>query len=208
MDVENAWVRKKLETRQSIISTVFHLVNLHGVDGVTVEEIAHAAGVSRRTFFNYFTSKEEAIVGLDPVLVAEMCDVLRNRPSEEGPVEVLRSALIPTDDPELDSWVLRNELISRYPVLIPRHLAAVAEFELALTRAMADRLGFDPERDPRARMLVTIVLGAVRTGIYWWDESDRSRSLRSVVDEAFEIVAGIRLTNDDLSHPQSAIRVA
>ncbi len=56
--------RKKLQTRAAIHSAALDLVTAHGLAGVTVEEICAAAGVSTRTFFNYFPSKGDAALGL------------------------------------------------------------------------------------------------------------------------------------------------
>lgn len=64
--------RKKLETRDALMRAALDLVAARGLAGVTVQDIADAAGVSPRTFFNYFASKEEALVRapIDPVVLA------------------------------------------------------------------------------------------------------------------------------------------
>ncbi|WP_439693844.1 TetR/AcrR family transcriptional regulator [Curtobacterium sp. SP.BCo] len=61
--------RKKQQTRQALHDAALTLVSAHGLDGVTVEQICADADVSPRTFFNYFTSKAHAALGLDTVEV-------------------------------------------------------------------------------------------------------------------------------------------
>ena len=63
--------RKKQQTRQAIHDAALTLVSAHGLDGVTIEQICADADVSPRTFFNYFTSKAHAALGLDTVEVPE-----------------------------------------------------------------------------------------------------------------------------------------
>lgn len=63
--------RKKQQTRQALHDAALTLVSAHGLDGVTVDQICADADVSPRTFFNYFTSKAHAALGLDTVEVPE-----------------------------------------------------------------------------------------------------------------------------------------
>lgn len=59
--------RKRRETRQRIFDTAASLVARDGYDNVTVEEICQGAGISRRTFFNYMDSKDDAVLGPFPL---------------------------------------------------------------------------------------------------------------------------------------------
>ena len=85
--------RKKLATNQSLRSAALRLVAERGLHEVTVEDIAEAADVSVRTFFNHFPSKEDAIVGLDPERVVQLRDALIARPAEEPPLVALKAVL-------------------------------------------------------------------------------------------------------------------
>jgi AcrR family transcriptional regulator len=183
--------RKKLDTYRAIAHAARQLVQQRGLDAVTVDQIAEAAGISTRTFFNYFPCKEDAVVGIDPAILTDLADEVRRRPTGEEPIAALRAVLIGRTAPDasLQRWQLRNELVARHPDLLPRHLSAMAGVEAALTGALAERAGTDPRRDPRIAMLVAAALAAVRAGIAWWERSDRSQPLPAVLDAAFDLLA-------------------
>jgi AcrR family transcriptional regulator len=183
--------RKKLECRREIAAAARSLVAERGLHGVTVDDIAEAAGVSPRTFFNYFANKEDALVGVDPAVIAEKADELRRRPSTEGPRQALRAVLVAWVDPDttVPHRRLRDELVGRFPELTPRHLAALADIQVAFTVALAERMGVDPETDPRPDVLVATTFAASSAAISWWERSDRTRTLPTVLGEAFDLVA-------------------
>ena len=62
--------RKRLATRRAIQLAILRLVAERGLDGVTVDEVSRVADISPRTFFNYFGSKEEAVLGDPPEIPA------------------------------------------------------------------------------------------------------------------------------------------
>jgi AcrR family transcriptional regulator len=191
--------RKKLETRREIVAAARELVAARGLHGVTVDEIATAAGVSPRTFFNYFPSKEDAVVGVDPAVIAEKADELRARPAGERPVEALREVLISWVDPQrtLPYRQLRDEMVERHPELTPRYLAVLVDIQAAFAVAMAERMGTDQFADPRPDVIVAATFSASRSAMSWWERSDRSRPLLDVMDEAFDLVARM----DDSAQP-------
>src|SRR5688500_9321010 len=83
--------RKKAETRRALASAALRLAEELGPDRVTIEAIADAAGVSPRTFFNYFPSKDDAVAGTPPAHSSELLADLLARPEAEGPLDALRA---------------------------------------------------------------------------------------------------------------------
>src|SRR3954452_2536083 len=83
--------RKKLATRLALHRAALELVAERGLEHVSVDDIAARADVSPRTFFNYFSSKDDAVLGLDPDAMQRQVTELRARPAEEPPVEALRA---------------------------------------------------------------------------------------------------------------------
>ncbi|MGD9797951.1 MAG: TetR/AcrR family transcriptional regulator, partial [Acidimicrobiia bacterium] len=112
--------RKKAETRRALRVAAFELAVERGPDHVTVADIADAANVSVRTFFNYYPSKESAIVGIDSVLVETARQKLLTRPADETPFEALRRVFAPeeTEVSDLaDSQATRVRLVLSHPGL-------------------------------------------------------------------------------------------
>ena len=184
--------RKKLATHRALATAARELALERGLDGVTVEEIADAADVSVRTFFNYFSCKEEALVGIDPGVLDELGAQLVDRPADEGPLEAVRAVLSSGVDDVAEAvrrWSLRTELVARHPALLPRHLAGLAEIEDALVRALAARLGTDRRRDPFPAVVVAAAMATLRSVISWWEEAGRPGSLDAAVDRAFATLA-------------------
>jgi AcrR family transcriptional regulator len=184
--------RKKLETHRALSTAARELALARGLDGLTVEEIADAADVSVRTFFNYFSCKEEALVGVEPAVLAELGAELEERPADESPLEALKAVLASgVDDVEeaMRRWSLRTELVRRHPSLLPRHLAALAEIEAALVRALAARLRTDPATDPFPAIAVAAAMGALRAAVASWEDAGRPGSLDDAVDAAFATLA-------------------
>jgi AcrR family transcriptional regulator len=182
--------RKKRETHRALSQAAHELVRERGLEHVTVEDIAAAADVSERTFFNYFSCKEEAVVGVEPGVLLEVADELRNRPANEGPVEALRGLLLNAEtDQMLRRWQMRNELVRRYPALLPRHLTTSIQVEEALAKALADRSGADLATDPSPRILVAAALASIRAALAWWEDSDRSVPVSDLLDRALSCLS-------------------
>src|SRR5246127_412323 len=85
--------RKKLATRRSLRRHALDLVAKRGFANVTVEDIAEAADVSPRTFFNYFPSKEAVLFGGDPDRAAELRDGIVNAAPGRPALDALRVVL-------------------------------------------------------------------------------------------------------------------
>ncbi|HEY8523612.1 MAG TPA: TetR/AcrR family transcriptional regulator [Acidimicrobiales bacterium] len=181
--------RKKAETRRALSSAALRLADEMGPDGVTVEAIAEAAGVSPRTFFNYFSSKEDAIAGIAPAHSSELLADLVARPEGEPPLEALHAAARAATErleASADDLMRRRNLFQRYPALAARHAAGYAEVERNLVEEIARRTGLDPNLDIYPALAVATALGAIRVAIAVWYERDRPGPLADVLDEAFE----------------------
>jgi AcrR family transcriptional regulator len=180
--------RKKIETRRSIASAALRLTLEHGPDGVTIEQISEAADVSPRTFFNYFSSKEEAILGIDPERRADMRNHLAARPPDEAPLEALRATLLAhaiayADDAE--QWAQHARLAREHTALFRTHVASFAEFERELVEIIAARSGADPDRDLYPSLVVTTTLTAMRVVLDHWQATQPDRPLSELLEVAF-----------------------
>ncbi len=82
--------RKRQLVADELTQAALGLLAREGFDAVTVDEIAAAAGVSKRTFFRYFASKEDVVVQFLAGMGADMRTELAGRPVEEPPSTALR----------------------------------------------------------------------------------------------------------------------
>lgn len=183
--------RKKRLTRDALTAAALRLVAEHGLENVTVEQISEAADVSSRTFFNYFPSKDEALIGDQTVDRERILSRLAAVPPRVPALEAVRLALAETVDTmeaERELWRLRLAVIARNPALLPRLVAGNTEAEQAIVAAIAARLGVAPDHGHPA--LVAAVAGAAfRTALLRWAAEADTRPLRDLVDEAFAAVA-------------------
>jgi AcrR family transcriptional regulator len=183
--------RKKAETRRAMSSAALRLALEHGPDGVTIEAIAEAAGVSPRTFFNYFASKDDAIVGVAPAEASELLRHLVDQPADASPLDALRNmcrAMVPRLEESADDLWARHQLTQEHPYLAARRNAAFAEVEHRLAAEIARRTGRDLDRDPYPMVVVTAASGALKTAVAVWQERGRTEPLADVLEEAFRHV--------------------
>jgi AcrR family transcriptional regulator len=183
--------RKKAETRQSLASAALRLADERGPDAVTVEDIASEAGVSPRTFFNYFPSKEDAIVGIPAGQSSEVVDVLASRPPDEAPLESLRQSFLAASERlemRADEWAVRHRLVQRHPALAARYAVGFAAFEHGIIDEVGRRIGVDPARDTYPAVVVAAALGATRVAITAWQERPRRVRLADILDDAFSVL--------------------
>ena len=179
--VDTLRTRKKAATRQSLHEAALRLAMAYGLDGVTVEDIADEAGVSRRTFSNYFANKEDAILHADRERTGRLLSLVTARPAGEDPWQSLRGAAgelfvkQTVRDPE---WVDQLRLLRRHPSLLARQ----ASDQIALERELAGVLVARGAEEELARLMAATLLAAFRTAGALWLESSGGRSMPELVD--------------------------
>lgn len=89
----------KAATRQNITDAALQLLRTNGPGNFTAEDIADAAGISRRTFFNYFNSTDAALAAITHSFLDNAIQQLRLRPAEEPILESAQAALMALADP-------------------------------------------------------------------------------------------------------------
>jgi AcrR family transcriptional regulator len=193
--------RKKHETRRTLRSIALRLVAERGYCNVTVEDIAEAAVVSPRTFFNYFPSKEAVIVGADPERVEALRLRILGQPDGVAPLETLCCALreeaveLARDLEDLGGnpleWVALMKSAFRDPDLNAARAAHMAVFEGAVADALAERLGENSAagRSPYVSLLASTGMGVMRAAMSTWARTGGSVPLDELVGSAFGAVA-------------------
>ncbi|MEE1738433.1 TetR family transcriptional regulator [Streptomyces sp. BE147] len=183
--------RKKEATRQAVHEATLRLTVEHGFDHVTVEAVADAAGISRRTFSNYFTNKEDALLYGEEQQIRALVRTVRERPAEEPAWTALRAAMTEFADrvnPPERAWAVRTRLAMRHPSLLARQLANHAAMERDLAEAVATRPG--PAEGPvRPTVLAAAFLSSMRIAMRMWIEEDLTRDPAEVIDEILDEIA-------------------
>jgi AcrR family transcriptional regulator len=182
--------RKKRATRRALSHAALRLAAEQGFDNLLVEDIAAAAGVSMRTFNNYFASKADAVCATRGERMEHVVAALEARPAGEPIGEALRCSLplLLCDDPEADAArVMLGRLLRTTPELRAQQLASLAAVEPVLAAAIARRCGWDPDA-LAARVLAAATLAAFRVAFDDWLRASPSatstRSFLPVLDQA------------------------
>ena len=196
--------RKKAETRRALSSAAVRLARELGPDGVTVEAIAEAAGVSPRTFFNYFSTKDDAILGISPSDPPDMLNDLLDRPTDESPLDALRGMALAAAsrlESTADEQMARYELAQEHPALAIRRAARFSEVERQLAEEIARRTGHDVDRDPFPSLVVAAAIAALRIAVGIWNETGRAAPINTVIGDTFDQLA----TGFDVGAARSAV---
>ncbi|MEU8422111.1 TetR family transcriptional regulator [Micromonospora sp. NPDC048835] len=187
--------RKRQLVADELRDAALMLLATKGFDVVTVDDIVAAAGMSRRTFFRYYASKEDVVVRFLADTSGDIISELAARPPAEPPSVALRHALwVPlaacNDHPEHSERArVVVRLILDTPALHARWLERQIQWRAELAAELADRCGLDPDTDPYPRMAAGMALLALDTVLQQWQPGDDERHLATLTDRAIAIVA-------------------
>jgi AcrR family transcriptional regulator len=170
--------RKKLATRRALRRVALDLVTQRGFAQVTVEDIADAADVSPRTFFNYFPSKEAVLFGTSPDRLESVRADIRDAAPGESAVTALGVVLAAEARNRAEElwalggdaagWLRRMKSAQADPHLRAAQAAHLAMNERLVTEALAERLGTDPDRDLYPGLLAAAATAVLRTTLTFW----------------------------------------
>ncbi len=160
---DNRRTRKRLATRQSISDTATRLFLERGFDAVTIDDIAAAADVGRKTVFNHFPRKEDMFFDREEEIQALAFAAIRGRGAGVSPIEATRRLahdLVTQDHPfvmlsEDTSWFIRTALASA--ALKARAREMRDDFTRALAIVLADA-GNRPAGDPDAHLAAGLIV--------------------------------------------------
>jgi len=180
--------RKKAATRRSLGIAAMRLAIQRGLDNVLVEEIAAEAGVSARTFNNYFASKHEAICALAMERSQRIGAELRNRPAGEPLMEAITNAVIEpyaagTQVPDKE-WIDGVRLVIKSPALQGEYLKTHYAAQRMLAAAIADRTGSDLEADMFPAVLAGAVTAAIQVAHERWLHADPPVAVVPLIKQA------------------------
>ena len=200
--------RKKLATRRLLRRAALELVAERGLANVTVEDIAEAAEVSPRTFFNYFPSKESVLFGGDTDRAAELREGIAVAAPGGSALDAVRVVLTRDSETMADElrslggdpadWLRRMKVARTDPHVRAAHAAQMAMIERAIAEGLAARIGTDQETDPYPGVVAAAAVSVVRACLSFWAGSGGATSLGQLIDEAFLSLAAGFPENSDL----------
>ncbi|NMH80543.1 TetR family transcriptional regulator [Pseudonocardia xinjiangensis] len=161
----------RAEVRRDLVAAAVTLFRERGYEDTTVDDIAAAAGVGRRTFFRYFRSKEDAVSPDHETALARAAEVFETaHATEPAAALALRAGEtvfdIYTDDPHLS--VERYRLTHDVPVLRDRESASIDHYRRLFTRYLRGRFADDPDGDLRAAVIGAAVVAAHNLALRAW----------------------------------------
>ncbi|WP_284945085.1 TetR family transcriptional regulator [Acidisoma cladoniae] len=182
---EGIRARKQRQTRQRIAEAGLRLFLANGFDATTLDAIAEAADISRRTFFHYFESKEAILVALESEAEAAFKVALADMPADVAPLDAVRDALmVMISQYESDEAIAIDRLMRSTDALLARKQANYERQEQALFNALAEKWP-SPARHPRLRMVALVGIGAMRLAAEQWNKEDGCQPLKSYLVEMF-----------------------
>ncbi len=191
--------RKRQQTRQELISAAMRLFDERGYEQTTVAEIASAAGVSTKTFFNYFASKDEVLFPHLSHRIDAAVAIIEQRGPDDQMADVLVAAmqhmLADALAEEVDGGLasVRLPMIVSVPAVqaatLHRYFLAETQLAQALQRAYQDTL------DPAAAAAVigSVMGAAIAAALVCLQDADTAEQLRAAVERAIGIAMhGVR----------------
>jgi AcrR family transcriptional regulator len=177
--------QNRLHTLQRIAEVGIELFLAKGYEATTLDEIAAAAGISRRTFFYYFKSKEDILLAhLEGYADALRAAVLKNA-SAGAPFDVVRSALLELSARFQSDRTIATARLVKESKSLRRKQGNYLQLEEVLHEALCE-LWPRKERRERLRLVAMASIGTLRLAVDAWLEQEGKRPLTKYVQDAFK----------------------
>lgn len=178
--------RKRRETLQRISEVALELFVAKGYDSTTLDEIAAAADISRRTLFYYFDSKEEILHASVEGYAHEIKALVVENASAGEPLDIVREAVLKLVAPHREAKMIATaRLVRQSEAFRARNKGRMQQFEQAVLEGLCELWPKKEYRD-RWRIVAMISMGALRLATDSWIEQDGKRPLAKYVQEMFK----------------------
>lgn len=183
---EGLRARKHRETLARITDAGICLFLEKGYQATTLDEIAAAACISRRTFFHYFKSKDEILLQLQSGMGEMIADAVRQARQGVRPLDAVRDAVLQICSTiPADEMLALDRLMRSSEAVMARKQASYVEHEKALFEALRERWS-EPERESALRLVALLGVGAVRLSTERLHLEGGERSLVDLLQETFD----------------------
>ncbi|MFY1636889.1 TetR/AcrR family transcriptional regulator [Solwaraspora sp. WMMB335] len=187
--------RTRRAVRAEIAGTAMRLFLDRGYEATTMDEIARRVGISRRSLFHYFGSKEDIVLGDHAERGEIVRAALESRPAEEDPWTAIRAslkALIDTLPYSSEEFLRISRLLKQSPALRARHVEKNQQWIDLLVPCLTARLAGtspDPFVELRAGAIIAAAISCLDVASETWVSSDGRLDMEMLYDEA---VAAVR----------------
>jgi AcrR family transcriptional regulator len=178
--------RKREATRARIAETGLQLFLHNGYEATTLDDIAAAAGISRRSFFSYFKSKDDLVLAWQQAAWQEVCAVVRKVSPDEAPLHAVRKTLVANAAQyRHDQMEALDGIMRASETLTIRKQAAYAAQEEMLFEVLCE-VWRQPERRAGLRIVAMVAMGAMRLAIEAWRSRPDAGSAAQVLERTFD----------------------
>jgi AcrR family transcriptional regulator len=181
--------RKRAMTLERIAETGLKLFVENGYEATTLDAIAAASGISRRTFFYYLKSKEDVLLAHESGDIPRVLrPTLLEQSPEQSPIEAARKTFLTLASRYMTrESVLADRILRSTETLRLRKEALLVQMEEVLAEAMYE-LWPDETRRPALRLVSMIAIGALRFAKENWRQENAAHPLTHYIDEAFDLL--------------------
>jgi AcrR family transcriptional regulator len=182
--------RKRRETSKRIIEKGLKLFVKNGYEATTLDAIARAAGISRRTFFYYFKSKEDVLLAAhDSGFREALRPAMLDEPADQAPLDAVQKCLVKLASRyETKESIVFDRLMESTEALRARKEAVFVETEQILLEAMCE-LWPSPGRRDGLRLVAMVAMGTLRLALDKWKQNDAAHPLAYYVRQGFILLA-------------------
>jgi AcrR family transcriptional regulator len=189
---QSLWARSRQAAYAEITSVAMRLFLEQGFDQTTIDQIAQSTGISRRSFFRYFGTKEDIVLG-DLASQGELVrDALEGIPLSVGPWDALRDAMRAVDALQVDPAVTLkiSKMMYGVPSLRARSIEKQLNWQVLLTPNIRQRLGIAPDdtANPAAEAIVASAIACLDVAGELWTRADGKGDLAELYDNAVRAV--------------------
>jgi AcrR family transcriptional regulator len=178
--------RKKRDTWRLIHGTALRLMTERGFDAVSIDDIVAAAGISRRTFFNYFAGKESVVFDPDPDDPALWTELMVARPAGEPLWISLRESLLGYTGATAERMILQRRIRQASPELEGCSRQVADRFWVAARVWVAGRGGGHDEL--RLDLTVNAARTVLNTACPHWDAATGVAGLHKLIRTGFDLL--------------------
>ncbi len=182
--------QKKAEVREALVVAADALFVDQGYEGTTVDQIAERAGVSRRTFFRYFPSKEAIAFPRAEERLGAFRTLLEERFAEEAPLPAVRAACLEIGKMMISASsedIARQKVVDASPTLLAAELEVFQRWENAIAEAVI-RSDADEDRQRVGKLFAAATIGVVRSVLRVWFDKDGEADVMRLAEEGFELL--------------------